>query len=868
MKDKYNHLEVEQNKAKAWMDEKIFVAGKDQSKEPFTIVIPPPNITSKLHIGHGMDLTLQDIIVRYKRMCGFDTLWLAGMDHAGIATQAKVDERLVSKGTNRFEIGREEFLNEAWQWKREHEDIIHSQWETLGLSLDYSREKFTLDEDLTQTVHRVFIEMYNKGLIYRGERIINWDPKAKTALSNIEVIHKDVKGFEHFFKYVSADNSDDYLEVMTTRPETMFGDGALAVHPDDERYKHLVGKLYIVPNTDTKIPVIQDEYVSMDKGSGVVKITMAHDPNDFEVAMRHNLEARIIMEEDGKMSCNEYVPAEFQGLDRFEARALQIEKAKQNGLLIKMEEITHSVGHSERTDVVVEPYLSKQWFVKMDGLAQRSVDNQATDNKVNFYPPRTEKIFMNWMNDIHDWCISRQLWWGHRIPAWYKGDEVYVGTECPGDDWVQDEDVLDTWFSSALWPFSTLGWNENSADFNRYYPTSTLVTGVDIIFFWVSRMIFQALEFTDTHPFKDVVIHGLIRDSQGRKMSKSLGNGVDPVELIEKYGTDSLRWYLTTTVTQGADLNFQEEKLESSWNFINKVWNASRYVNMQLGENFTTTTINYDILTITDKWILNKFNNVVEEINRNMENYEFVVVGNVLYDFIWNDYCNWYLEFSKITLNSDNEAVVANTKNILHEMLENILKMLHPFMPFVTEEIYGSIFNKGYIALSDWPTYNQDNEFASASVCDSMIDLIRTIRNLRIEKSISNKVAFPIVIEVKGDEIETFKNNLSILERFMNSDLITIVNQASDVDNAIVFVNSLATMYVKNDDITNKEEEIERLTNDIKKVESEIKRAKGMLSNDSFISKAPEAKVNAEKEKLANYEKQLVELQANLAKLK
>lgn len=868
MNDKYNHLEVEQGKAKKWMDEGIFIAGKDMTKEPFTIVIPPPNITSKLHIGHGLDLTLQDIIIRYKRMSGFDTLWLSGMDHAGIATQAKVDQRLAERGTSRHDIGREKFLEEAWQWKREHEDIIHEQWEKLGLSLDYSREKFTLDDDLTKTVERVFIEMYNKGLIYRGERIINWDPQAKTALSNIEVIHKDVKGHEHYFKYVSADNSEEFLEVMTTRPETMFGDGALAVHPDDDRYKHLVGKLYIVPNTDTKIPVIQDEYVSMDKGSGVVKITMAHDPNDFEVAMRHNMEARIIMEEDGTMSKNEYVPAEFQGLDRFEARKLQVEKARENGLLIKVDEITHSVGHSERTDAIVEPYLSKQWFVKMDTLAQRSVKNQEGEGKVNFFPPRTEKIFLNWMTDVHDWCISRQLWWGHRIPAWYKGEEVYVGNECPGEGWTQDEDVLDTWFSSALWPFSTLGWNEEREDFKRYYPTSTLSTGVDIIFFWVSRMIFQALEFTDTVPFKDVVIHGLIRDAQGRKMSKSLGNGVDPVELIEKYGTDSLRWYLTTTVTQGADLNFQIEKLESSWNFINKVWNASRYVNMQLGENFTPSAINYDLLTLTDKWILNKFNTVLEEINRNMESYEFVVVGSVLYDFIWNDYCNWYLEFSKITLNSDNDGIVENTKNILYSMLENILKLLHPFMPFVTEEIYESLFNKGYLALSEWPKSSTNNVFEDAVICDSMTDLIRKIRTLRLEKSISNKIAFPIVIEVKGNERSLFEENVSILERFMNSNLITIVEQATNVDNAIVFVNDSATMYVQNDDITNKDEEIERLTTEIKKVEAEIKRAKGMLSNESFISKAPEAKVNAEKEKLANYEKQLVELTSNLEKLK
>ncbi|MFV0424998.1 MAG: valine--tRNA ligase [Bacilli bacterium] len=866
METKYNHLEVEKGKSKDWRNKQIFNAG-NKSKEPFTIVIPPPNITSKLHIGHALDLTLQDIIIRYKRMSGYDALWLSGMDHAGIATQAKVDERLATRGISRYEIGREKFLEEAWQWKVEHEEIIHNQWETLGLSLDYSREKFTLDPELNKAVEHVFIEMYQKGLIYRGERIINWDPKAKTALSNIEVIHKDVTGAEHYFKYVSVDNPDEYLEIMTTRPETMFGDGALAVHPDDDRYIDLVGKYYYVPNTDIAIPVIADKYVTMDKGSGVVKITMAHDPNDFEVAKRHNLEPHIIMNEDGTMASNEFVPVEFQGLDRFEARKKQVKLADEKGLLIKVEEITHSVGHSERTGVVVEPYLSKQWFVKMENLAKRAVENQQTEGKVNFFPKRAEKVFLNWMEEIHDWCISRQLWWGHRIPAWYKDEDVYVGYECPGEEWVQDEDVLDTWFSSALWPFSSLGWNENSDDFNRYYPTSTLSTGFDIIFFWVSRMIFQALEFTDTAPFKDVVIHGLIRDEQGRKMSKSLGNGIDPIDMIEKYGTDALRWYLTTTVTQGADLNFQEEKLEASWNFINKVWNASRYVDMQLGEDFKASKIDYKILTLTDKWILNKFNNVLNEINRNMENYEFVVVGNVLYEFIWNDVCNWYLEFSKITLNSGDETLGCNTKNILHYMLTNILKLLHPFMPFVTEEIYNSIIDDGYLSLSEWPKELKENDFDKTEITDSVIDLIKKVRTLRLEKSISNKVSFPIIIKVSEEDFSTFESNLDILEKFMNSNEIKIFsNYESDVD-AITFVNDYAMMFIMSSDIIDKEEEINRLKLEIKNVKSEIKRAEGMLANEKFVSKAPASKVNEEKKKLENYKNQLINLEDSLKKL-
>ncbi len=863
MKTKYDHLEVEKNKAKKWKDSGMFTAG-NKSKQPFSIVIPPPNITSKLHIGHALDLTLQDIIIRYKRMNGFDAMWLAGMDHAGIATQAKVDERLANRGTSRYEIGREKFLEEAWKWKEEHEDLIHQQWETLGLSLDYSREKFTLDEDLSDTVKRVFIDMYNKGLIYRGERIINWDCEAQTALSNIEVVHKDVVGKEHYFKYVSVENPDEYLEVMTTRPETMFGDGALAVHPDDTRYAHLVGKEYFIPNTQNKIPVIQDEYVTIDKGSGVVKITMAHDPNDFEVAMRHNMEARIIMNTDGTMATNEFVPEEFQGLDRFEARKKQVELSKKNGLLIKIEEITHSVGHSERTDTVVEPYLSKQWFVKMDELASRAVENQKTENKVNFYPERTEKIFMNWMNEVHDWCISRQLWWGHRIPAWYNGDEVFVGEKSPGEGWVQDTDVLDTWFSSALWPFSTLGWNENSEDFNRYFPTSTLVTGIDIIFFWVSRMIFQSLEFTDQIPFKDVVIHGLVRDSEGRKMSKSLGNGIDPIDLIEKHGTDALRWCLTTYVTQGADLSFQEEKLEASWNFINKIWNASRFVSMQIGEDYVEKEINLNILSYPDKWIISKFNSVLEEVNRNMENYEFVVAGNVMYDFIWNDFCNWYLEFSKITLNSDNKDIVDNSKNILHKMLENILKLLHPFMPFATEEIYNSVIRNDQLALQNWPTSIVSNDDIAVKNIESVIKLITLIRNLRVEKKLGNKKDFPIIIET--NLISEFNDLMDIMKNFMNVSSIEIVNKYESKVETISYTIPDANMYIIASDIIDKDEEKARLEAELKNINSEIKRAEGMLNNKNFVEKAPESKINAEKEKLGNYKKMLVEIEEKLNK--
>ncbi len=861
MNGKYDFKEVEKDKAFGWRESNCFNAG-DETKEPFSIVIPPPNITSKLHIGHAYNLTLQDIIIRYKRMCGYDAMWLAGMDHAGIATQAKVDERLKEQGTSRHEIGREKFLDEAWKWKDEHDELIREQWDKLGLSLDYSREKFTLDKDLSSTVSKTFIDMYNNGLIYRGEQIINWDPQAKTALSNIEVVHKDVEGAEHYFKYVSVDNSDDYLEIMTTRPETMFGDGALAVHPDDTRYTHLVGKEYIIPNTTTSIPVIQDSYVDMEKGSGVVKITMAHDPNDFMVAKRHNMEPRIIMNLDATMCDNEYVPMQFRGLTRYEARKLQIEECEKSDLLVKIEKITHSVGHSERTGVVVEPMLSKQWFVKMDSLAQNALLNQGTDDKVNFYPKRFEKIFTNWMSEVYDWCISRQIWWGHRIPAWYKDDEVYVGEECPGSGWKQDEDVLDTWFSSALWPFSTLGYGTDDLDdFNRYFPTSTLVTGYDIIFFWVSRMIFQSLHFTKKAPFKDVLITGLIRDASGRKMSKSLGNGIDPIELCDKYGTDAVRWYLITAAGVGMDFNYQEEKVESSWNFINKIWNASRYVNMQLGDDFKYTGINYDLLTSSDNWILSKYNILLEEINRNMDKYEFVVVGNVLYDFVWNVFCNWYLELSKIQLQNDDMTVVENTKNILYYMLDNTLKMLHPFMPFVTEEIYNTLISKDMLALNAWPVVDI-NTTTDDKTLDTVIDLITFIRNLRVEKKLGNKKDFPIIIETKN--VDSLSLQTDILKRFMNVSSIDIVTEFNTEEETITHTNEVAKMHVIASDIVDKEEELERLQSEKKKIIGEIKRAEGMLSNSNFIDKAPKEKVDAEKEKLEKYKTILLEIENQL----
>ena len=678
LEKKYNHKQVEESKYETWLKKDYFKSG-DLTKEPFCIVIPPPNVTGKLHLGHAWDTTIQDIIIRYKRMQGYDALWLPGMDHAGIATQAKVDKKLKEQGINPRKMNRDEWLKIAWEWKKEYAENIHAQWAKLGLSLDYKKERFTLDEGLSNAVKKVFVDLYNKGLIYRGEKIINWDPEALTALSNEEVIYKETKGAFYHIKYY-IEGEEDYLEIATTRPETLFGDTAVAVNPKDERYKKYIGKNVILPIVNKKIPVVADMHADPEFGTGVVKITPAHDPNDFEVGERHNLERIVVINPNGTMNKN---AGKYEGLDRFECRKQLTNDLKAQNLLLEVEEITHNVGYSERTNVMVEPYLSKQWFVKMRPLADKVLENQKNkETKVNFVPERYEKTMNHWMEITYDWCISRQLWWGHKIPAWYKDNEIYVGTIPPKEEgWIQDEDVLDTWFSSALWPFSTLGWPEETKDLKRYYPNNVLVTGYDIIPFWVNRMTFQGLEFTGQRPFKDCLIHGLIRDKQGRKMSKSLGNGVDPMDVIEKYGADSLRYFLTTNSSPGMDLRYDEEKVASTWNFINKLWNASRFVLMNI-EDFKKEDYSLNNLTEIDKWILTKNNKTIKEVTENMDKYEFNNVGNTLYKHIWEDFCDNYIELSKNNLESN------TTKTVLLEVLTNILKMLHPFMPYVTEEIY------------------------------------------------------------------------------------------------------------------------------------------------------------------------------------
>ena len=845
---KYDHLKVEEGKYDKWLSKGYFEAG-DLNKEPFCIVIPPPNVTGKLHLGHAWDTTLQDIIIRYKRMNGYDALWLPGMDHAGIATQAKVDKKLKDAGVNPREMDRDEWLKVAWEWKEEYASNIHSQWAKMGLSLDYTKERFTLDDGLSKAVRKVFVELYNKGYIYRGERIINWDPYAKTALSNEEVIYKDVKGAFYHIKYM-IEGSDDYLEVATTRPETLFGDTAVAVNPKDDRYKDLIGKRVILPIVNKLIPIIGDEHADMEFGTGVVKITPAHDPNDFEVGERHNLERICVMNPDATMNEN---ALEFEGLDRYEARDKVVKKLDELGLLIDVKEISHNVGFSERSDVMIEPYLSKQWFVKMDELAKHVLDNQKTDGKVNFIPERFEKILTHWMEDCHDWCISRQLWWGHRIPAWYRGDEVYVSEVPPKieDGWVQDDDVLDTWFSSALWPFSTLGWPDKTPLLGRYYPNSVLVTGYDIIFFWVCRMVFQGLEFMGERPFKEVLIHGLIRDKQGRKMSKSLGNGVDPMDVIDKYGADSLRYFLTTNTASGMDLRYDEEKVKSTWNFINKLWNASRYVLLTL-EDFREDDYTFDNLTIQDKWILTKLNKTILEVRRSMDKYDFNIVGNTLYSFIWNDFCDKYIELSKFNPNK-------TTKSVLIRVLTDILKMMHPFMPYVTEEIYGklSIKDAESIMISKYPTYNELEVFNDDEILvDDALELITMFRNRKVELHLGND--FQVDIKISNSDVKTIIINMLKLSDKMvsdKSDLKEDVISYKDLEIKLYYDNTENEMVEK----ANLEKEYDRLVNS-------IERREKLLSNDNYVNKAPSNVVLNERNQLKLEQEQLEMIKNKLSK--
>ena len=839
LEKKYDHKLVESDKYEKWLEGDFFKSG-DMSKEPYCIVIPPPNVTGKLHLGHAWDTSIQDILIRYKRMDGYDALWVPGMDHAGIATQAKVDKKLREMGINPRGISREEWLEHAWAWKDEYADNIHKQWAKMGLSLDYSKERFTLDDGLSRAVRDVFVRLYNEGLIYRGERIINWDPVQMTALSNEEVIYKDIEGAFYHIKYMLEGSDSEYLEVATTRPETLFGDTGVAVNPNDSRYSKFIGKRVVLPILGKLIPIVGDEHADPEFGTGVVKITPAHDPNDFEVGNRHNLERVIVINPDGSM--NEHC-GKYEGMDRFVCREELIRDLEKDGLLLEVENITHSAPFSERSDALVEPYLSKQWFVKMRELADRVLENQKNvDTKVNFVPERYEKIMNHWMEITYDWCISRQLWWGHRIPAWYRGDEVYVGIDAPlGEGWVQDSDVLDTWFSSALWPFSTLGFPDDTEMFKRYYPNDVLVTGYDIIPFWVNRMTFQGLHFTGKRPFRDCLIHGLIRDKIGRKMSKSLGNGVDPMDVIDKYGCDSLRFFLTTNSASGMDLRYDEEKVASTWNFVNKLWNASRFVLMNIGD-LTRNSYTFSNLSDSDKWILGKLNRVILNVRKHFDSYDFNVVGSTLYAFIWDDFCDWYIEFSKGNMND-------TTKSVLYRVLMDIIKMLHPFMPYVTEEIYGAMpfRDKESIMIDSYPVYDRDMDFKSDF--DRVTEFISKVRNVKQERGIPKDS----LVFFKGEHRDIILRMLKV------SDDALVSDSAKDGDGIEIGLYDFSIKYLF-DTSKSKEEEIESAKALIEKLKGSIERRKKLLSNENYVNKAPSAVVEKERMDLAKEEEEIKRL--------
>ena len=840
MNSKYDFNSTEKGKYDKWLSKDYFKCDEKSNKPPFCIVLPPPNVTGVLHLGHAWDVSLQDIIIRYKKMQGYDTLWLPGMDHAAIATEAKVVKKLKDEGIDKYEYGREKFLDACWDWTHEHGDIIRRQWAKLGVSLDYSKERFTLDEMLSKAVKHVFVDYYNRGLIYRGEKIINWDPAAMTALSNEEVIYKEEKSAFYHIKYI-IDGTDDYLDVATTRPETLFGDTAVAVNEEDGRYKKFVGKNAILPLMDKKIPIITDEHADMTKGTGVVKITPAHDPNDFEVGNRHNLERIIIMNDDATM--NENVPKKYQGMTREECREEVLKDLEELGLLLKVEPLVHEVGHSERTGVMVEPMVKKQWFVAMRSLADRVLETQKKkDEKVNFVPSRYEKTMNHWMEITYDWCISRQLWWGHRIPAWYKGDEVYVGEEAPeGEGWEQDPDVLDTWFSSALWPFATLGYPDKTPLLERYYPNSVLVTGYDIIPFWVNRMTFQGEELLGKRPFEDCLIHGLIRDKEGRKFSKSLGNGIDPFDMIELYGTDALRYYLATDVAPGTDMRFDEEKIKSCWNYINKIWNASRFVITNISD---LKEINLKNLKPEDKWIITKFEKCVHEATKFMNKYEFNNAGASIYEFTWNYFCDYYIEMAKYSI--EDEA----TKSTLCFVLTGILKLLQPFMPFVTDEIYSKLPVKEEedIMICSYPKYEKKMIFESEeSAVDDSVEFIKSFRNIKAENNITKEMK---VMFDTSDDNDLIVKMLKIKDNIVTDNLgIKAYKVFSKRVKATIFFEKIETEAEK----IAKQAQIKLLT-------ESIKRREALLANENYVNKAPAKIVDMDKMKLEEEKKKLDEL--------
>ncbi len=874
----YDPKEAENKWNEYWKTNGFFEAGKRPDAKPYTIVIPPPNVTGVLHIGHALDFTLQDILIRMKRMQGFDALWLPGTDHAGIATQAKVEQQLRQEGVSRYDLGREKFLERVWEWKEYSQRTIHEQWTKMGFSLDYSRERFTMDEGLSKAVREVFVRLYEKGLIYRGNKIINWDPQARTALSDIEVEYKEVQGALYHLQYPLKDGSGT-ITVATTRPETMLGDTAVAVHPEDERYRDMIGKLLVLPVIGREIPVIADEYVEKEFGSGAVKITPAHDPNDFEVGLRHELPQVLVMDESGTMNAN---AGPYAGLDRFECRKKLVADLQQAGVLVKIEEHVHQVGHSERSGAVVEPYLSTQWFVRMQPLADRAIETQKSGQGVTFVPDRFEKTYMHWIENIRDWCISRQLWWGHRIPAWYCDDcgGITVASEepsacahCGSTKLKQDNDVLDTWFSSGLWPFSTLGWpDDKSGDFKRYYPTDVLVTGYDIIFFWVARMIFTALEFTDRVPFKDVLIHGLVRDAEGRKMSKSLGNGVDPLEVIEKYGADAMRFMLSTGSTPGQDLRFRWERVEQARNFANKIWNASRFALMNLeGVQAADIKLESAKLNTADRWILHRLNETSRDVTRLMAAYEFGETGRLLYNFIWDDLCDWYIEFAKLSLYGQDEQAKRSTQSVLAYTLDRTQRLIHPFMPFISEEIWQHLPHEGEtISLAAWPTYDAALEADEAvREMNLLMDIIRAVRNIRAEVNAPMSRKVELSIKPGTEAVQSvLERNQDYLVRFCGTSKLTIDAGMAAPEKAMTGVVTGAELFLPIAGLIDIEQEISRLEKELVGLNAEVDRVDRKLSNEGFVAKAPAAVIEEERRKRDDYMDKRDKVLARIAELK
>ncbi|GLX69541.1 valine--tRNA ligase [Paenibacillus glycanilyticus] len=857
----YDPKAAEQKWYDFWQQGQFFKAGQRPEAKPFTIVIPPPNVTGMLHIGHALDFTLQDIIIRTKRMQGFDTLWLPGTDHAGIATQTKVEQKLREQGLSRYDLGREKFLEQVWDWKELYANTIREQWGKMGLSLDYSRERFTLDEGLSKAVREVFVRLHEKGLIYRGKKIINWDPAARTALSDIEVEHKEINGHLYHLQYPLKDGSG-HITVATTRPETMLGDTAVAVHPEDERYKHLIGQMIVLPVVGREIPIIADDYVEKEFGSGAVKITPAHDPNDFEVGLRHDLPQIIVMDETGTM--NEQA-GPYQGLDRADCRKQLVKDLQEQGVCILIEDHVHQVGHSERSGAVVEPYLSTQWFVAMKPLAERAIEAQKSGKGVNFVPDRFEKIYLNWIENVRDWCISRQLWWGHRIPAWYceSCGEMHVAREditacaaCGSTSLRQDEDVLDTWFSSGLWPFSTLGWPEETEDFKRYYPTDVLVTGYDIVYFWVARMIFTALEFTDQIPFKDVLMHGLVRDAEGRKMSKSLGNGVDPLDVIENYGADAMRYMISTSSTPGQDLRFRIEKVEQARNFANKIWNASRFALMNL-EGFTASDIDIKSnLGTAERWILHRLNETIREATRLIDSYEFGETGRILYNFIWDDLCDWYIEFAKLNLYGTDEQAKRATQSVLAYVLDRTQRLIHPFMPYISEEIWQHLPHEGEsITVAAWPVYDEALEAPEAvKEMELLMDIIRAVRNVRAEVNVPMSKKVELMIKPSSEaEAAIVSRNEEFIRRFCGTSSFETGLELAAPDKAMTAIVTGAELYLPLAGLIDISQEIARLEKEFATLNSEVERVEKKLGNEGFVAKAPAKVIEEERAKMADY---------------